>query len=316
VLVQTVKVNPNEIAQGDSRQLSEFIQPESVALTITSPPYRNAIDYRTHATNSLERYRGKKLWDNTDEYLSTMKIIFDEVNEVTVPGGYCCIVVGYEVVDREIIPLPSLLITKLLGDEKFKWKLREEIIWNKVTAGHGGAGNRFGVTAKSYFGDSTMFLNYYANIMHEYIFVLSKGEEKVRIKKEDTFKRMTSLGLHPMMTREIANSTWNIAPVPPRFLDHPCPYPEQIPWRLVQLYSNPGDVVLDPMNGSGQTTKVAKYLNRKYIGVDLEQKYVKLAQKRLDEPPHLSNFLWIKEWEKKPFIQSVSKETMEDFWTP
>jgi site-specific DNA-methyltransferase (adenine-specific) len=241
----------------DSRKLTEFVKPESVALTVTSPPYRNAIDYETHSKESKESYRGRQIWGDTEldtkSYLKEMKIIFDQVHEVTKPGGYCCIVIGYEVVKGEIIPLPSLLLTKLLEDEKKKWRLREEIIWNKVTAGRNGAGNRFGVTARSLASESSEYLDYYANVMHEYIYVLTKGDEKARIRKEDTLERTRRLGLHPWMTNEIANSTWNIAPVPPGTINHPCPFPEQIPWRLIQLYSNPNDVVLDPMNGSGQT---------------------------------------------------------------
>ncbi|GIU71301.1 MAG: methyltransferase [Candidatus Nitrosocaldaceae archaeon] len=290
----------NDIVCRDSRYLTDFIKPESVALTITSPPYRNAIDYDTHIANNKQRYRGKCIWgtneSDTKEYLKIMKSIFDQVYEVTIPGGYCCIVIGYEVVKGEIIPLPSLLLAKLLSDRKKKWKLREEIIWNKVTAGRNGVGNRFSVTAKSLKSKTTHFLNYYANIMHEYIFVLSKGDTKVRINKEDTLQRIMKLKLHPYVYRELANSVWNIAPVPPRSIDHPCPFPEQIPWRLIQLYSNPNDVVLDPMNGSGQTTKVAKYLNRQFIGVDKIEKYVELAKKRLDEPPNLSTLLWIEKW--------------------
>ena len=66
--------------------------------------------------------------------------------------------------------------------------------------------------------------------------------------------------------KEIVNSVWHIAPVPPGFLEHPCPYPEEIPYRLLNLYSNEGDVVLDPMVGSGTTMIEAKLLGRKGIG--------------------------------------------------
>ena len=290
----------NDIVCRDSKHLTDFVKPESVALTITSPPYRNAIDYGAHVADSQQRYRGKPIWKETESYLEDMKAIFDQVHEVTIPGGYCCIVIGYEVVKGEIIPLPSLLLTKLLSDEKKKWRLREEIIWNKVTAGRNGVGNRFGVTAKSLRSNS-QFLNYYVNVMHEYIFVLSKGDTKVRIRKEDALERIRKLKLDDHMFKEIANSVWHIAPVPPGTVRHPCPFPEQIPWRLIQLYSNPNDVVLDPMNGSGTTTKVAKHLNRQFIGVDIVEEYVKLAKERLNEPLHLSTLLWVEKWGKRRF---------------
>jgi SAM-dependent methyltransferase len=82
-----------------------------------------------------------------------------------------------------------------------------------------------------------------------------------------------------------------MTPVPPNVVKHPAVFPEQIPWRLINLLTIPGDVVLDPMCGSGQTLKTAKSLGRKYIGVDLRKEYVELSRKRLLEKPMLSNFM-------------------------
>lgn len=287
----------DEIICRDSRKLTDFVKPESVAMTVTSPPYRNAIDYQMHVKAGERSYRGQPIWE-TDSYLQHMKDVFDQVHEVTVPGGYCCIVIGFEVVKTEMVPIPHLLLTQILGDKSKKWKLREEIVWNKVTAGRRGAGNRFSVTVKSLKSETSEYLDYYTNIMHEYIFVLSKGDTKVRVRKKDTLKRIEKLGLHPFMYREVANSTWHITPVPPGTVKHPCPYPEQIPWRLIQMYSHPNDVVLDPMNGSGQTTKVAKHLNRHFIGVDSIREYVRLGRERLNEPLHLSTLQYVEKWGK------------------
>jgi modification methylase len=64
-------------------------------------------------------------------------------------------------------------------------------------------------------------------------------------------------------------------------IDHPCPFPEEIPDRLIQLYSYKSDVVLDPFAGSGQTLKAAKHLKRKYVGYETIEKYTQLAKARL-----------------------------------
>jgi len=301
----------DDIICADSHTLTEFIKPNSVSLTVTSPPYRNAIDYEGHIEDKSENYRGKKIWASLEEYLKDMREIFNQVFEVTIDGGYCAIVIGLEVVNTEIIPLPFYLATELLKEKK--WKLREEIIWNKVTAGRNGAGNRFGVTVRNPYP-----CYYHANIMHEHILVLSKGKPNPRIRKQEAIDYLKKLPIDDLMKREIANSTWNIpdntwniAPIPPRMLAHPCPFPEQIPWRLIYLYTHPNDTVLDPLNGSGQTTKVANYLGRHYIGVDIVQEYVDLAKKRLKESPHLSNFLWVKEWgsAKKWSLKPNSEQT-------
>ncbi len=294
----------NDIIVADSQNLSEYVKPESVALTVTSPPYRNAINYSKHVKNSSDgkndRFRGD-VGIQTTEYLNEMEKIFSEVYKVTIPGGFCCIVIGDEVDHGKLVPLPSLLISRLVGEEPLDegWRLRDTIIWNKVTAGRNGAGNRFGIFVK------TPLPTYYrSNIMHEYIIILEKGSERRTIDKSTTnkiplnraMKRQVALSVWDLPVDEAAKlesekTVWDITPVPPLSLNHPAVFPEQIPWRLITLYSKEGDIVLDPMNGSGQTTKIAHHLNREFIGIDKRSQYVELAKSRLDEPPVLSNFM-------------------------
>jgi DNA modification methylase len=277
----------NDIIQADAKNLSEYVKPNSVALTITSPPYRNAINYSQHVENlnkqDKTRFRGN-VGLTTEEYLDEMEQIFSEVLKVTVPGGFCCIVIGDEVDNGKLIPLSSLLISRLVKEEysEHGWHLRDMIIWNKVTAGRNGAGNRFGI-----FVQHPMPTYYRSNIMHEYIIVLEKGSQRRGLDRKNT----QQIPLNRAMKRQVSLSIWDITPVPPRSITHPAVFPEQIPWRLIQLYSTKGDVVLDPMNGSGQTTKAAKKLGRKFIGIDIRKPYVEIAKRRLNEPFVLSNFM-------------------------
>lgn len=277
----------NDIIQGDSKELSKFIKPNSVSLTITSPPYGNAINYSQHVENEKNSqktsFRGNG-GTTTKKYLDEMEQIFSEVLKVTKPGGFCCIVIGDEVSNGKLIPLSSLLISRLVKEEEDElgWHLRDTIIWNKVTAGRNGAGNRFGIFVQH------SFPTYYrTNIMHEYIIVLEKGGEKTPFDRTNAER----IPLNRAMKRQVSLSIWDITPVPPRVVKHPAVFPEQIPWRLIQLYSKESDVVLDPMNGSGQTTKMAKLLKRNFIGIDLRKPYVQLAKKRLDEKFLPSNFM-------------------------
>lgn len=275
----------NDIVCSDSKKLSKFVKPNSIALTITSPPYRNAINYSRHVDNVNESKNVKFRGDvgiSTDEYLDEMERIFTEVYKVTMPGGFCCIVIGDEVANGRLIPLPSLLLSKLVKESEDGWHLRDIIIWNKVTAGRNGSGNRFGI-----FVQQPMPTYFRSNIMHEYILVLEKGSERRKLDRINTEK----IPLNRIMKRQVALSIWDITPVPPRVVKHPAVFPEQIPWRLIQLYSKKGDTVLDPMNGSGQTTKIAKHLKRNFIGIDVRKQYVDLAKSRLNESPMLSNFL-------------------------
>lgn len=261
----------NQIKLGDNIDILSKLEDEIVDLTITSPPYRNAIDYSMHAkhgNNPKKNYRGK-LSLTVDEYIEDMGRIFSEVFRVTKEGGYCCIIIGNEINKGTLEALPALLTTELI---KNGWQLHEEIIWHKVTGGANRAGSFVQHPYPSYFR---------ANIMHEKILVMRKGKNNLR-RMNHAFKN-----LNPIVWKEIANSIWHIAPVPPGFLEHPCPFPEEIPYRLASLYSYEKDVILDPFNGAGQTTKIAKHLKRKFLGIDIQETYVKYAKNRLKEKPHL-----------------------------
>ncbi len=269
----------NSIVVADSRNLSG-ISANSVALTVTSPPYHNAINYQEHQTTE-KWYRGT-VGISLESWLDEMKQVFSEVYRVTKPGGFCCIVIGNEIIEgKSKLPLPALLVVELTKEE-FGWKFYEEIIWNKVTGGK----KRFRVTVQHPYPSY-----YYPNIMHEQIIILRKmpfGNSK---------DKKSRLVLNDLMKKEVANSVWHIAPVPPSYRRyHPAAFPEEIPYRLVQLYSNVGDLVLDPFVGSGQTTKMARFLKRKYIGVDKSPKYAKVAQQRTKQAPSLRKMQLVPNW--------------------
>lgn len=270
---------PNSIVVADSRDLSQ-IKRDSVSLTVTSPPYHNAINYDEHQS-SQKWYRGTA-GVPVEGWLDEMKQVFSQVYQVTKPGGCCCIVIGNEIVEGKTkLPLPAMLLVELTRDE-IGWKFFEEIIWNKVTGGK----KRFRVTVQHPYPTY-----YYPNIMHEQILVLRK-EPFYNIKD-----RKSRLKIGNIMKKEVANSVWHIAPVPPSYRRfHPAAFPEEIPYRLIQLYSNAGDLVLDPFVGSGQTTKMARFLKRRYLGVDKSAKYVKVAIRRTGEPPLLRRMQLVPNW--------------------
>lgn len=277
----------NTITVGHCKSVLEKIASESIQLTITSPPYRNAIDYDMHVSKNGGYFRGR-LRQETSDYLSDMVQIFNEsIFRVTKEGGYCCIVIGNELVNGTLLPLPHMLLSRLV-EPYGKWNLHEEIIWHKVTGGT----NRYGSFVIN------PYPKYYrANIMHEFILVLRKGN----VNSGRNQRRDALPATHEEWTKEIANSVWHIAPVPPGYINHPCPFPEEIPYRLMKLYSYKGDTILDPFNGSGQTTKVASHFKRRYVGMDIIEDYVKLARERLkEEGLHIRPNALIANWRKIP----------------
>jgi len=251
-----------KIICGDSRNMEELGK-NTVDLVVTSPYYRNAIDYQNHIQKKWYRTSSKY---STREYITEMKIHFKEAYRVVKNGGICCVIIGNELdtEDGSIVPLPSYLTAMMT--RSLKWKLQEEIIWYKVTGGK----KRFKVTVKIPYPTY-----YYANILHENILIFRKGD------KRHTRNEADRIILNDVAKKEVANSVWHIPPVPPNHIDHPCPFPEDLAYRLILLYSNKGETVLDNFNGSGTTTKVASKLKRDFVGYDMEKKYCRIARQRL-----------------------------------
>ncbi len=258
-----------------SCETMQELSDNSVALTVTSPPYWNAIDYDIHASDKTQHYRTRAYangYTEYSEYLEWLERIFAEVLRVTKPGGYCAIVIGTVLLDGKHYPVPFDLVSRLT---RSGWDFHQDIIWHKCTAGV----KRAGVTIqKPYPG------YYYPNIMTEYILLFRKPGPRIYEDRSQEEKTIAEFPINRLFTMDIANNIWHIAPVPPDTLDHPCPFPEEIPYRLITLYSYPGDLILDPFVGSGQTTKVAKWLGRRFVGYEIIAKYVNLALARLDEP--------------------------------
>jgi site-specific DNA-methyltransferase (adenine-specific) len=99
-------------------------------------------------------------------------------------------------------------------------------------------------------------------------------------------------------------------------IDHPAPFPEEIPYRLISLYSYPGDLVLDPFAGSGQVLKVAKALGRDYVGYEIFPQYQELAERRLDEPLNIRPQQLYAVFEKvelgEPLDHALNRKERED----
>ena len=256
---------------------------DSVALTVTSPPYWNAIDYDVHARHGdAEWYRERKylaLGETFDDYLTNIARVFGEVLRATAEGGFCAIVVGTVLHKRKHYPTPMLLAGRLC---RIGWEFHQDIVWNKVTGGVKRAGVFIQHRKAGY---------YYPNIMTEYVLVFRKPGAPRRGRKK-------ALDIDELFTRDIANNVWHIAPVPPNVIDHPCPFPEELARRLVVLYSDEGDEVLDPFLGSGQTALAALRHGRKCVGYDIEKRYLNLAESRLRAPPRPREFNLIPRFER------------------
>ena len=256
---------------------------DSIALTVTSPPYWNSIDYDIHAESGDDAWHRERNYtafgETVEDYIKNIGKVFKEVYRVTAEGGFCSIVVGTVLYKGKHYPIPMLITQKMAA---LGWEFHQDIIWNKVTGGVKRAGSFIQHPRAGY---------YYPNIMTEYILVFRKPGETRRGK-------VKTLDIDALFKRDIANNIWHIAPVPPRTIEHPCPYPEELARRLILLYSDEGDEVLDPFIGSGQTAIAALRQNRRVVGFDVEQSYLRLAEQRTLSPPKPRRYNLIVNFEK------------------
>lgn len=258
-----------------SSQIMDEVPDGSVTLTVTSPPYWNAIDYDRHAEASADSYRTRGYaggFGDYSSYLDWLSGIFCEVLRKTRPGGFLAVIVGTVLLDGVSYPVPFDLTPRLVAAG---WGFHQDIIWHKSTGGVKRAGVFIQHPYPGY---------YHPNIMTEYILVFRKAGDPIFRGATQDRKDVARYPMGALFTKEIANNIWHVAPVPPGMLEHPCPFPEEIPYRLTQLYSYPGDTVLDPFLGSGQTTKVAFALGRSVVGYDVVEKYTAYSYSRLEEP--------------------------------
>lgn len=264
----------NEVFAHSCESMNE-LEDNTVSLTVTSPPYWNAIDYDIHASNKEQNYRTRAYGNGYTEYghyLEWLEKIFAEVLRVTKPGGFCGIVIGTVLLNGKHYPVPFDLIPRMIQKG---WEFHQDIIWHKCTGGV----KRAGVTIQKPFPGY-----FYPNIMTEYILLFRKSGPPIYQNRSAHQKKEAEYPINRLFTMDIANNIWHIAPIPPDQLDHPCPFPEEIPYRLVTMYSYPGEIVLDPFTGSGQTLKVAHWLKRDYVGYEIIPKYVELTKQRIKEP--------------------------------
>ena len=236
----------NRLIPGSAEAMKE-IPDNSLHLMITSPPYNVTKEY--DADLSL------------DDYLRLLRTVFTETYRVLVFGGRACINVA-NLGRRPYIPL-SDHISRMMIDIGFK--MRGEIIWNKS------AGAGISMAWGSWLSASNPVLR----DTHEYILVFSKGP----------FKRPKTPGKQNTITRpqflEWTKSIWSMKPESAKKIGHPAPFPVELPYRLIQLYTYRGEIVLDPFMGSGSTAIAALKSERKYIGYEIDPAYIHLAEERI-----------------------------------
>jgi site-specific DNA-methyltransferase (adenine-specific) len=143
--------------------------------------------------------------------------------------------------------------------------MRGEIIWDKGAS----------ASSSTAWGSWQSATNPTLRDTHEYILVFSKGS----FRREKVDGRESQISKEEFL--EFTKSVWSFGAESARKIGHPAPYPAELPYRLIQLYTFSGEVILDPFMGSGQTALAALKAGRRFVGYEINEEYRQLALKRI-----------------------------------
>ncbi len=247
---------------GDSRRMIE-IDNGTIQLIITSPPYWSIKDYG----NKNQIGYGQTL----HEYLKDLYRVWKESYRVLEPGRRLIINIGDQfarsiVYGRyKIIPLHAEIIAQC---EDIGFDYMGSIIWQKKTTMNttGGA---------NVMGSYPYPPNGMVEIDYEYILIFKKPGKSKKIKKE--IKEKSKLSKEEW--KEYFSGHWHFAGA--RQIDHQAMFPDELPRRIIKMFSFVGETVLDPFLGSGTTAKVALELNRNAIGYEINEDFLQIINQKL-----------------------------------
>jgi DNA modification methylase len=244
----------NRIICGDSETILKEIPENSIDLIFTSPPYNFGLDYEKNADDHF--------WE---DYFENLFKIFDECIRVLKFGGR--IIVNIQPLFSDYIPSHHI-ISNFFINRKLIWK--GEILWEK---------NNYNCKYTAW-GSWKSPSNPYLKYTWEFLEIFCKGT----LKKEG---RTENSDITADEFKKWVVGKWSIAPERNmKDYKHPAMFPEELATRVLKLFSFQNDVILDPFNGVGTTTFIAKMTGRKYIGIDISKEYCKKAEIRL------SSILW------------------------
>jgi DNA modification methylase len=245
------------------------VQDDSVDLIITSPPYWHIKDYET----SSQIGYGQDL----HQYLKDIYLVWEECFRVLRNGGRFCLNIGDQFARSviygkyKVIPIHAEFI---LQCEKIGFDFMGSIIWQKKTTMNttGGA---------SIMGSYPYPPNGMVEIDYEFILIFKKPGSSKKVSKE--IKEISKLTKEEW--KQYFSGHWYFRGA--RQIEHEAMFPEELPKRLIKMFSFKGDTVLDPFLGSGTTISVALELNRNGIGYEINRNFLKLIKNKIKEKENL-----------------------------
>ncbi|MDH7605117.1 MAG: site-specific DNA-methyltransferase [Melioribacter sp.] len=257
----------HKIIFGDSRCMKE-VEDESVHLIITSPPYWQLKDYGHPDQIGFD--------DTYEDYINNLNLVWQECHRVLHKGCRLCINIGDQFARSvyygryKVIPIRTEIIRFC---ETIGFDYMGAIIWQKVTTSNttGGA---------SVMGSYPYPRNGIIKIDYEFILIFKKLGEPPKPTKEQKEKSK----LTQEEWNDYFSGHWNFSGE--RQNGHLAMFPEELPRRLIRMFSFVGETVLDPFCGSGTTSLAAIHLQRNSIGYEINKKYKSIIEEKLKVKEH------------------------------
>jgi len=252
-----------KIIIGDSHTMEE-VEKEAVDLIVTSPPYWHIKDYGISGQIGY----GQSL----HEYLKKLYYVWEEAYRVLRKGGRFCLNIGDQFARSiiygryKVIPIHAEFIAQC---EQIGFDFMGSIIWQKKTTMNttGGA---------TVMGSFPYPPNGIVEIDYEFIHIFKKAGDRKKVSKD--IKEMSKLTKEEW--KKYFSGHWNFGGA--KQIDHEAMFPEELPRRLIKMFTFVGDTVLDPFVGSGTTIKVGMDLNRNVIGYEINKKFLKIIKDKID----------------------------------
>ena len=239
----------------------EEIQDKSVHLVVTSPPYFNApFDY-------------KNLFKDYDQYLGVLAKVASELYRVLQDGRIVALNIDDMLVDGEKFPIVADA-TKIFINTGFSY--RDRIIWKKHN-GYLRISRRSGVLLQNPYP-----MYYYPDNLLESIIIFQKGKFDYRsIPKE--IRENSKINIKEFSDKKMYMNLWEMTNVLPgaELEKNIAAFPDELPYRIINLFSYVGETILDPFLGSGTTMKVARSLGRNSIGIEIKKSLLPIIKNKI-----------------------------------
>ena len=253
----------HKIIIGDSRCMTE-VPDEFIHLIITSPPYWQLKDYGNGSQIGFD--------DSYEDYINNLNIVWNECHRVLNKGCRLCVNIGDQFARSvyygryKVIPIRTEIIKFC---ETIGFDYMGAIIWQKVTTCNttGGA---------TIMGSFPYPRNGILKIDYEFILIFKKHGTAPKVRKE--IKEKSKMTIEEW--NQFFTGHWNIAGE--KQDKHLAVFPEEVPKRLIKMFSFVNDTVLDPFLGSGTTSLAAKKLGRNSIGYEINPDFLPLIKDKLE----------------------------------